>query len=111
MPRKTTLIGGHIEVRLRSPGDYTWAKISGQQRTDREVRRDLATLESGINKKLSKFDDEFGGAEVVYEYEHTCGHCGAGWTEDGPDYNGGCCAEDENPGSPYPPDEDSLQSA
>ena len=34
-------------------------------------------------------------ANVAYDTEFVCAHCGHAWTEDSPTYNGGCCDEDE----------------
>ena len=35
--------------------------------------------------------------DIQFEFreEATCEHCGYGWTEKSPDYNGGCCGKDE----------------
>ena len=96
MSRKSTLIGGHVEVYLRNPGDFGMVRFSGDRRSEREVEKDLNTLERAINTRLNKYDDEFGGSRIVMEYDHTCEHCGYPWTEDDPNYNGGCCDQDES---------------
>ncbi len=36
------------------------------------------------------------GVSVAWDVIATCSHGGARWTEDSPDYNGGCCAKDED---------------
>ena len=38
------------------------------------------------------------GISMVYSdpvYEEICSHCGSLWTKPYPDYNGGCCTEDQ----------------
>jgi hypothetical protein len=95
MPLNEKIVGGHVEVYLRNPGDFTYASIGGIRRTETEVIRDLGKIEDAVRSKLSKFDDEFGDCQVVYEKERTCEFCGYDWTEDSALYNGGCCDEDE----------------
>lgn len=33
--------------------------------------------------------------EIVSDTDGVCEHCGSPWTEDDDEYNGGCCAKDE----------------
>lgn len=39
--------------------------------------------------------DELSDASIDPVTEEVCAHCGGEWTEDGDDYNGGCCGADE----------------
>lgn len=50
------------------------------------VRR-LTNLKNEIHRHCDDVDD----AIVLFDATFVCEHCGAEWTEDDDDYNGGCC--------------------
>lgn len=45
-------------------------------------------------KQIKRHTDAL-SAVVLREEEQVCSFCGDLWTEDSPDYNGGCCDQDE----------------
>lgn len=47
-----------------------------------------------IARQIKRHCDGFDRVEVNHEYEHVCSYCGAAWTEDSADFNGGCCDKD-----------------
>ena len=38
--------------------------------------------------------------DIITEHKFVCSFCGARWTEDDVDYNGGCCDKDEKNAPP-----------
>ena len=54
-----------------------------------------------ILNQIKRHIDEVETVEITSDKADSCSHCGACWTEDGDDYNGGCCDEDEK-GNPEP---------
>ena len=61
------------------------------------VRGDEKTLTlrcAEIRDSIKRHVDGIDRIEVNHEYEHVCSYCGAPWTEDGTDFNGGCCDKD-----------------
>ena len=48
-----------------------------------------------IIEHINRHVDDVHYAEVIHDSEHTCSHCGAPWTEDSVNYNGGCCDKDQ----------------
>lgn len=96
MSAKVVTIGGYVRLDIRAPGDFGFARVSGFARSEADCVGDLEKLARAASLRLSKFDDEFGGAHVVLERESRCEFCGYGWTEASLDYNGGCCAADQD---------------
>lgn len=63
---------------------------------DRIAReRELRNSAEAIAAQVRRHVDDGEGAVVDCDVEFSCSHCGSPWTEDGNDYNGGCCGEDE----------------
>lgn len=48
-----------------------------------------------IAAAIKRHVDDVGIAHVRFDQHPICSHCGARWSEDSPDYNGGCCDADE----------------
>ena len=48
-----------------------------------------------IRKAVRALDFNSGAVSDDIEVEARCSYCGRSWTENGRDYNGGCCDEDE----------------
>lgn len=97
MAKQIKTVGGYVRLDLRRPGDFGYCSISGFSRSEDELCRDLEGLAEACRENLSKFDHEIGSVVVEYETEAVCEHCGAPWSEDGVDYNGGCCERDQEP--------------
>lgn len=48
-----------------------------------------------IAAQIKRHVDEVGYITIECDRDPVCDHCGARWSEESNDYNGGCCAEDE----------------
>ena len=48
-----------------------------------------------IAQAIKRHVDDVQQVAVTCDYEYVCGYCGRIWTENRTDYNGGCCAADE----------------
>jgi len=77
-----------VYVRLQVRHPY----MSDKQKAIAQKVRDAEHVVEQIKRHV---DDVF-DVEVVREYKGTCSHCGSRWTEDDPNYNGGCCHEDQD---------------
>jgi hypothetical protein len=55
---------------------------------------DRETCES-ILEQIRRHVDDVQDSYISFDIVETCEHCGAEWTEDDSDYNGGCCEEDQ----------------
>jgi len=54
----------------------------------------LHSLAGAVRDRVHEFKDDRGDVSVEIIMKDVCEHCGYRWTEEG-DYNGGCCATDE----------------
>jgi hypothetical protein len=88
-----------VEVYLRRPGDLgsvivpdSWA---GGARSEEESRKAAEHIAGMIRRHVRPLDDDRGEVIVACDSEPQCSHCGSKWTGDSRDYNGGCCAMDE----------------
>jgi hypothetical protein len=95
MSKKSKIIDGYLRVELRNPGDFGMVVMSGEYRTADQIKSHLQHIKDCITKHVGKYDDERGDIYTIYEYDHICEHCGQEWTEDDPEYNGGCCGRDQ----------------
>lgn len=50
---------------------------------------------NSIVQQVKRHIDDVHSVSFVYDTRYACEHCGADWTEESKDYNGGCCDEDE----------------
>lgn len=57
--------------------------------------RDMEDRCDELIADMKRHVDNFGSAEIEYDQEEVCEHCGYRWTEKDSHYNGGCCDEDE----------------
>ena len=91
MPKNDKRDNYRIEVYPRAAGDFGVAHIGSMTRTDAEER----ALCDEIARDIRRHVDNVGSVQVVSDSTPECSYCGAWWTEDSPDYNGGCCDKDE----------------
>ncbi|WP_202844739.1 hypothetical protein [Luteimonas saliphila] len=49
-----------------------------------------------IAEQVRRHVDNVSHTSVEFDQEPVCQHCGSTWTESSDDYNGGCCAADED---------------
>lgn len=75
-----------VEVTPREP----FLVFSPEVYNDR-MKRDCEDIAKSIRKHV----DGVAHVRCVVTRNYACDHCGYAWTEDGDDYNGGCCDEDE----------------
>ncbi len=47
-----------------------------------------------ILKDIKRHVNEVQGSYIVCDRNPVCSYCGSKWTEDGEEYNGGCCQKD-----------------
>lgn len=71
-----------------APARAGWISLSG--RSDQEITCD------NIADQIKRHVDDVASIEIEFDQAHVCAHCGSDWTEDSPDYNGGCCQDDED---------------
>jgi hypothetical protein len=57
--------------------------------------QDQVTCER-IAAEIKRHVDDVAEARVMSDQSAICSHCGAKWTEESPDYNGGCCDADQS---------------
>ena len=92
MARKIIEVWPVLSVTPEQPGKC-WTKEEALC-AYREVNEALTRLQTPSRYRLN--------IGFKFEEEARCEHCNSTWTEVGPDYNGGCCEEDEraNPLAP-----------
>ena len=64
--------------------------------TRRSPEEQMVDACEGVAAQIRRHVDGLGSVRVMWDTAGTCEHCGAQWTEDSPDYNGGCCDADED---------------
>lgn len=95
-----------VVVRPREAGDFGNTFIGSFEHSEDEARALCEAIADQIRRHVddlpSRFRNGDRGVSVTWDTEKVCEHCGSRWTEDSPDYNGGCCYEDEknNPDEP-----------
>lgn len=89
--KNTKLVACHIKVEL----DQGWT-VSRDPTKERQALVDKAReVDALITQHLGPHVYRL-RTEIVEENEETCSHCGAIWTEEDANYNGGCCDSDES---------------
>lgn len=99
--KKTRRSGFRVEVEPRSPGDFGYVRTNAFNDSMRE--KDWESACEDIAEQIRRHVNglpSYGkrGVSVAWDVEAFCEHCGSVWTEDDPNYNGGCCAKDEEVG-------------
>ena len=99
MGSKTYKSDFRVVVRPRSPGDFGIASIGGIKRSEEEtislceeIARDILRHCDNLPTRGNR------GVDIEWDDEKVCEHCGDKWTEEGDEYNGGCCAKDAEAG-------------
>jgi hypothetical protein len=72
-----------------SMGDYMFCTDEADRQ--RQYRERCHAIAANVRRHV----DNVGSASVMFDTVATCSHCGAAWTEDSDQYNGGCCDADE----------------
>jgi len=91
-------------VRVEVYADIGWRANPNNRRTGESVvdhrariADDLRSTCETIASEIRRHVDDVASVVVNYDRVPVCEHCGADWTEDSPDYNGGCCRKDQDP--------------
>lgn len=97
MMAKSHIYENHrVVVELRGSGDFGIASISGVQRRHDEAVRECEHIAEQIRRHVDGLASHRSkGVQVDWDAIPVCEHCGSRWSEDSAEYNGGCCAKDE----------------
>jgi hypothetical protein len=95
MSKQTNEIGYRVIVEPRTMEPFWYRGILGREDGNAKRLKDMKSIAKNIAEQIKRHVDDVASVEVEAETEAVCSHCGGDWTEDGSDYNGGCCAEDE----------------
>ena len=79
--------GGEVWIRVES--NVSWAF-----REPNEVFKEDYKTCVDIKEAVERHVDDVSSVMIETREDYVCSHCGYAWTEDGPDFNGGCCEED-----------------
>ena len=88
MAKRTETTGYRLTIDVDRP--LLWTKHAAEK-----ARSDAETIAGEIRKHVGVDFDDAKHVLVMPLIEATCDYCGAAWTEDSTDYNGGCCARDQ----------------
>lgn len=96
MARKATVIGYRVVIRPKVYHNERnmFRLLYGAEDHDR-LMQELRSRAETIVEQAMRHVDGIGEIEIETETEAECEFCGYRWTEDDPDYNGGCCERDE----------------
>lgn len=61
-----------------------------QEKMEKSYHNDCRTIEQDIKRHV----DGFYSTEIIWDNADRCNHCESIWTEEGSEYNGGCCIKD-----------------
>ncbi len=86
----------HVRIEPRRKGDFGIATTTlFGQHAEAEAIAECEEIASQIRRHVDGLSsDRSRGVHVSWTNENVCSHCGADWTEDASDYNGGCCTKD-----------------
>lgn len=90
-----------VVIEPRSLGDFGSVRMSdsmlyGRGDAERKRReRDIEDRCDEIAAEVKRHVNNVRSVCVEFDQEMVCEHCGSTWTEDNPEYNGGCCDKDE----------------
>lgn len=84
MSRKTTYDNYRVEVYP----DLRWLSRAKEIELSEKMCREI---EADVKRHIDNVHDVY----VTNDAHQVCEHCGAEWTEDSTNYNGGCCDKDQ----------------
>jgi hypothetical protein len=84
MPKISKRTNYSVSVEPRKPWIYDITDLDEQMKS----RCD------DMVQQIKRHIDDVAWVGVVWETYNTCSFCGAVWTEDGNEFNGGCCDKD-----------------
>lgn len=86
-----------VIIEPRRLGDFVYYSVSDYlvcpdlQRRQQQYKERCDEIASEVRRHV----DNVGSVEVVCDSIEVCEHCGAEWTEQSKNYNGGCCDADQ----------------
>ena len=87
MPQKFT----DFEIYVRVDPEEPWLRT---QETVEVKLKDRTRQCNQIVADIGRHVDDVESAYIQIDREYECSYCGAVWTEDDENFNGGCCDED-----------------
>jgi len=86
----------------RSVFDYGYMQLGAKDSEERakyirwaeKVEWDYTNMCRDIKDAIKRHCDDVGSVSIEYDTEYMCEYCGAAWTEDSNECNGGCCSKD-----------------
>lgn len=87
----------HVVIEPRRLGDLGSVSLSDRYMCKDEADRQRQYRErcEQIANEVRRHVAEVGSVSVACDTVAVCEHCGSQWTEDDDQYNGGCCAKDQ----------------
>lgn len=82
-----------VVVRPTRAGDYGFCSIGGIEHSFDYAMELCKEIEQQIARHVDNTGSRY--IEIEYDENPVCEHCGADWSEESNEYNGGCCAKDE----------------
>lgn len=95
-------ISGHENYRVviepRRLGDFGGVRVSDRMVCPDEEHRQREYKQrcEEIMEEVKRHVDNVGSVDIECDVIEECSHCGAKWTEDSNEYNGGCCEADQD---------------
>jgi hypothetical protein len=90
-----------VTITPRRFGDFGMGSVSDNLLYGADAKGQLAKEKDYISRceeiarQAKRHCDDVDSAEVSFDQESVCSHCGHLWTEESTVYNGGCCEADE----------------
>lgn len=99
MSKKEVWSNYRVVIEPRAKGDLGMVRTTmfgaWSAEEERRICEDIADKVRAAGR--AGLIDDVGHVQVDHDSDDVCEHCGSRWTEDGEDYNGGCCAADQAP--------------
>lgn len=86
-----------VVIEPRGLGNFGYVSCSDRMfcKDEADRQRQYRDRCEEIAADVRRHCDNVGHVSVESDEVGECEHCGSRWTEDSPDYNGGCCSVDE----------------
>ena len=97
MSKKTTQENFRVVIEPRGLGQFGSVSVSDRLfcKDEEDLQRQYKARCNDIVADVKRHIDDVGSVWIESDYVNTCEYCGARWTEDASDYNGGCCEKDQ----------------
>jgi hypothetical protein len=87
-----------VVVEPRGLGDLGFISMSDRMACGNDparIEREYQQRCEEIAQQIKRHIDNVAYASVEFDQAHVCSHCGARWSEESTEYNGGCCSTDQ----------------